>query len=163
MRSSNSNLVGPTGWDELTVNTYFCRKRSFSYNLSLLFLWSLLSPGQVLVLVVALFVISFSSMLCWASGHHDRVFPLLPPYMLVHVWHWSPRTAKSLWSLCRCYVRWSLPYMSKVSENACGFRCCWDHYLRVVSLHFPVCWYVVRTSILITLLSVHLSIVFRLT
>jgi hypothetical protein len=90
-------------------------------------------------LVVVLFVISFSSMFCWASQNHDRVFPLLPPYMLVNVWYWSPPTAKSLWSLCGCYVRWSLPYMLKVSENACDFCCCSNHslYLRVVSLLFP--------------------------
>jgi hypothetical protein len=30
MRSSNSNLVGPTGWEELMVNKFFCLKRSFS-------------------------------------------------------------------------------------------------------------------------------------
>jgi hypothetical protein len=95
----------------------------------MLFLSSLLSPGKVHVLVVVLFVISFSSMFCWASHHHDRVFPLLPPYMLVNVWHWSPRTAKNLWSLYGCYVRWSLPYRLKVSENACGFCCCSNHYL----------------------------------
>ncbi len=118
MMSSNSNLVGPTGWEELRVNTYFCLKRSFSWNLSL-FLSSLLSPGKVHVLVVVLFVISFSSMFCWASQHHDRVFPLLPPYV-VNVWHWTPHTAKSLWSLCGCYVHWSLPYRLKVS-----WKCLW--------------------------------------
>ncbi len=68
-------------------------------------------------------------MFCWASQHHDRVFPLLPPYMLVNVWHWSPHTAKSLWSLCGCYVHWSLPYRLNVSGNACGFCYCSNHYL----------------------------------
>jgi hypothetical protein len=85
--------------------------------------------------------LSSPSLLCFvrASQHHDPVFPLLPPYMLVNVWYWSLPTAKSLWSLCGCYVRWSLPYMLKVSEDACDFCCCSNHshYLRVLSLPFP--------------------------
>jgi hypothetical protein len=56
--------------------------------------------------------------------------------------------------------------------------CCWKSLKRLVTFavvqttlslsqsrvsSFPICWYAVRTSILITLLSVHLSILFRLT
>ncbi len=92
MRSSNSNLVGPTGWEELRVNTYFASKdhslkiSPCFYHLSSLlvrlmfWLLSSLSSPSLLCFVELASIMTESSHYChhtcwWMYGIDPHVLP----------------------------------------------------------------------------------------
>jgi len=128
----------------------------------------------ILLFLLFLCLLSFLSLpfSLFVYQHHGWVSTLQKLTMLDNMWCWPPPTAGSWWNQLGCFDSWSLPSMLllKVSELPDDCCCCLNCSSVLLSLFFSVgfhlfcvCWYVVKSEISITLLLVHLSILWRLT
>jgi hypothetical protein len=111
-------------------------------------------------------VLSFSFKFCCPRQHHGWAFLLLLIFSLstlVNVWHWITPTAWSWCSQWKFYGSWLLPYMVplEVSEHVSvtvllklllSLFFCFLCSLWLGFPFFPVCWYVVRFEISISLI-----------
>ncbi len=143
--------------------------------LCFLFTFGFVSLSLSLFFLVSL-LFSFSFWFCWASQHQCLSFPATAGLSqklkrLVNVWNWSPPTVGSWWSQ-RGFGSWWIPYMLGL------WTCLWLLLLLNLFLSFGFCflcsldWASSFSHLLVchqiykistTLLSGHISILFRLT